>query len=123
MQPGNSKRSPSHQLSLGNSKSDWKNHYFRVFDAPITMQVKMAISLCMKTIASILVVAALTLLMATLVLREVPTVVVAAPPALQPNPHSPTPPPPPHVHSSPEAAAAGECLPKSHCGENVPNSP
>jgi hypothetical protein len=83
----------------------------------------MVMPLSTKTNASVLVVAALTVLMVTLLLREVPTVLVAAArPGLQHNPHSPTP-PPPDVQSSAEAARAGMCPQKSLCDDNVPTPP
>ena len=111
------------QSIIGQSISPRKNHYYTVFNAPITIEVKMVMPLSTKTNASVLVVAALTVLMATLLFREVPTILVAAArPGLQPNPHSPTP-PPPHVHSSAEAARAGMCPRKSLCDDNVPTPP
>jgi hypothetical protein len=111
------------QSMIGQSISPRKNHYYTVFNAPITIEVKMVMPLSTKTNASVLVVAALTVLMATLLFREVPTILVAAArPGLQPNPHSPTP-PPPHVQSSAEAARAGICPRTSLCDDNVPTPP
>jgi hypothetical protein len=83
----------------------------------------------MKTNASVLVVAAFTLLLTTLLFKEAVVLAADAPPTTQPSPHVPTPPPSVktiNVHPFTEAAATGEdstCPAKSQCDKHVPTPP